>query len=414
LKSTLKIESKILEGIKIVLFKLGNLKKNETLCVVSDSSTNILGNYFVEVAKGNCDKIHHCKIKSLVMHGDEPPNDVAHKMKQSNLILGLTENSMAHTKARLRATNSGSRYMSLPDYSFDILGHPSLRTDFKKCGKKAELFTQLFTKGKSVQVKTEKGTKIDLDIISRKGNFCPGYVDSDVLLGSPPNAEANIAPIEFNSNGTIVVDGSIPISGIGKLSDDITLQIKDGRIETVKGDKHVKNFLNKLFKKYGDKSRVLAELGVGCNKNASLCGNMLIDEGSNGTIHFGFGSNSTIGGSNEINFHLDFVLLAKQLIIDGKSYKIGEIELDKMNVEKTVIEYFKSKGFLPEQSKNDYSQINYLDSGIIDSMQLVEMIVFLEDELGIKFTSKELQSNEFRTIGGLINIINLWMQQNSN
>jgi len=84
-----------------------------------------------------------------------------------------------------------------------------------------------------------------------------------------------------------------------------------------------------------------------------------------------------------------------------------------MNVEKIVIDYLKSKGTFPAHSENDCSQLNYLDDGVIDSMQLVEMIVFLEDELKFKFSSEDLQSNEFRTIGGLINLINHNIQQNS-
>ena len=77
-----------------------------------------------------------------------------------------------------------------------------------------------------------------------------------------------------------------------------------------------------------------------------------------------------------------------------------------MNVEKIVLEFFKSKGSLSGHSKTDYLDCNYLEAGLIDSMQLVEMIVLFENEFKIKFTSKDLQSLEFRNIGGLINIIN--------
>jgi len=32
-----------------------------------------------------------------------------------------------------------------------------------------------------------------------------------------------------------------------------------------------------------------------------------MDEGTRGTIHFGFGSNSTVGGVNAVPFHFDMV-----------------------------------------------------------------------------------------------------------
>ena len=76
--------------------------------------------------------------------------------------------------------------------------------------------------------------------------------------------------------------------------------------------------LRALFALHGDsKSRVLAECGVGLNPAAKLTGIMLTDEGSLGTIHFGFGSNSTVGGTNEIAFHVDFVCRAATMFIDG-------------------------------------------------------------------------------------------------
>ena len=73
---------------------------------------------------------------------------------------------------------------------------------------------------------------------------------------------------------------------------------------------------------------VLAECGVGLNPAATLTGVMLTDEGSLGTVHFGFGSNSTVGGINEIAFHVDFVCRAATMSVDGKVIiQKGHIEL---------------------------------------------------------------------------------------
>jgi leucyl aminopeptidase (aminopeptidase T) len=62
---------------------------------------------------------------------------------------------------------------------------------------------------------------------------------------------------------------------------------------------------------------VLAECGVGLNPDAELTGSMLTDEGTNGTMHFGFGSNATVGGQNDVSFHLDVVFREATLEIDG-------------------------------------------------------------------------------------------------
>lgn len=84
-----------------------------------------------------------------------------------------------------------------------------------------------------------------------------------------------------------------------------------------------------------------------------------------------------------------------------------------MSIKKRVIEFFNSCGELPK-TDIEIIKFSYLDSGFIDSMKLVEMIVMFEDEFEIKFTHEELQSNEFRTIGGLINIINCHRESQEN
>jgi len=47
----------------------------------------------------------------------------------------------------------------------------------------------------------------------------------------------------------------------------------------------------------------------------------------------------------------------------------------------------------------------YLDSGLINSLQVVEMIVKIESVFEIKFSPDDLQSAKFRTPGGIIELV---------
>jgi acyl carrier protein len=70
-----------------------------------------------------------------------------------------------------------------------------------------------------------------------------------------------------------------------------------------------------------------------------------------------------------------------------------------------VLSFLSCKGEIPgltEQEKFDYT---YLDAGFIDSMELVELIMELESRFQIKFSAQDMQSNKFRTVGGLIGIV---------
>ena len=76
-----------------------------------------------------------------------------------------------------------------------------------------------------------------------------------------------------------------------------------------------------------------------------------------------------------------------------------------MDVEKIVLDYINSKSEIPNQSKNEQLNYDYLSSGSIDSMQMVEMIEFLESKFKMRFNSEDFQLNKFRLVGGLIEII---------
>jgi 2,5-dihydroxypyridine 5,6-dioxygenase len=316
------IERGIVEGIETVLFKLGNLKSDESLCIITDDESSKIAKLFHRISNKHKIKTEYHTIENLKIHGQEPPNNIANAMKNCNLILGLTTNSMAHTKARLNATNLGIRFLSLPNYTIDLLKDPSLRANFFGIEEKVKKIAEKFTKAKKIRIKTNSGTLLELDITNRKGNFAPGYVKNNIILGSPPDIEANVPPIEEKSEGQILVDGSIPIKGLGKLDKPILLKIKKGILKSIEGDPKVEKFLKNLFEQYDQNARVLAEFGVGFNNRSKLCGNMLIDEGSYGTFHCGFGSNNTIGGKNKINFHLDFVFYANEIIFDDEIIQI--------------------------------------------------------------------------------------------
>jgi 2,5-dihydroxypyridine 5,6-dioxygenase len=323
---TVEINSKLIGVVNKIIFQLGNLKENESLYLISDKSTKDLGLIFSKISSNIGINYTHDSIPTSTMHGIEPPEKIRKKMMDHDLIIGITKFSLSHTKARQNAEKFGKRFLSLADFTLEILLHPSLSADFYEYSKNAEIFSKKLSNSNKLQIKTKAGTNMEFDISERTGNFAPGYVDEKIKLGSPPDIEANIAPIENKSNGVVVVDGSIPYPQLGKLEEPVKLTIIDGYVESIQGREEIKNNLLTLFKKHGKKSQMLGEVGFGFNKKANLIGNMLIDEGSFGTVHFGFGSNIALGGKNEINFHLDFIFYSDQIYLNGQliSMNYGE------------------------------------------------------------------------------------------
>lgn len=73
-------------------------------------------------------------------------------------------------------------------------------------------------------------------------------------------------------------------------------------------------------------------------------------------------------------------------------------------VKDAVLTFLGSRNAIPGLTEKEQLACEYLDIGIIDSVGIVEMIVFLESEFDVRFSPVDMQSVEFRTIGGLVGL----------
>lgn len=261
------------------------------------------------------------------MHGGEPTTMVAEAMANATVIFCLTSMSLAHSKARFAATKMGARFLSLPDYTLEVIAAPSLLMDYSELLPEVDAIGRLLDGAGTIQIKSPLGTDAELCIDGRYANRASGLVRDPGTLGSPPDAEVNIAPLEDSCSGIVVIDGSIPCREVGLLSEPVTLQFEKGVVRDIASENaSTAETVTQLFDRAGPNARVLGEFGIGLNPLAKLCGRMLEDEGCRGTIHFGIGSNATIGGLNNVPFHLDFVMRHPDVMVDRTHLiKSGEI-----------------------------------------------------------------------------------------
>lgn len=68
-----------------------------------------------------------------------------------------------------------------------------------------------------------------------------------------------------------------------------------------------------------------------------------------------------------------------------------------------VMDYLQRESDLPEDM--DIVTFNFVETGYIDSIGLVQFVTEIEDEYGIEFSDEELQSNDFKVIGSLVALI---------
>lgn len=263
------------EAIHHILTHCGGLKEGEEVFIVHDASTRDIADAFSVEAKNLDAEVVAAEVLGLNRHGVEPMFAIANVMRHADLTICLTRFSLAHTKARLGA----KRFLSLPQYSWDVLNHPAVMVDYEAQAANVRRFADAFTNGNELRV-VAVGTDVTMGITGRIGNYCPGFVRRIGDLGSPPDIEANVAPIEDSATGIWF--------------DDLSM---------------------------------VAECGVGLNPLAKdITGNMLLDEAIFGSVHFGLGSNHTIGGKRDCGWHKDIVMPKASLWVDNvQMLKDGEI-----------------------------------------------------------------------------------------
>lgn len=305
-------------GAEYIVRNCIEVDKKNILLLYDGISENIVEIFYSALLKyGKAVKL--IKIDTMNCHGTEPSGDVAEKMLCNDAIICLTQHSIAHTNARKKAEQQGIPFLSLPEYTMELLNNPAIFADYQLSVPLVKEYSELLTVGKEIWIETQKGTCLYMNIENRVGNCCPGVINDNFLLGSPPDIEANIAPVENRTNGCLVIDGSIADSRFGLLHEPVRMQIREGHVFDISSaNKEQEKKIKEIFANVkSDRAYIVGEFGIGFNDCAKLCGNMLVDEGSKGCVHFGMGSNWTIGGKNKVSFHLDFILKESTVKVDN-------------------------------------------------------------------------------------------------
>lgn len=70
-----------------------------------------------------------------------------------------------------------------------------------------------------------------------------------------------------------------------------------------------------------------------------------------------------------------------------------------------IISLLEKHGSVPGEDEKEKRAYRFLETGHIDSFKLNEFIMEIEDHFAIVLSPEDTQSEEFRSIGGLIEII---------
>ncbi|MBI4547313.1 MAG: aminopeptidase [Ignavibacteriae bacterium] len=277
------------------------VKKNENVLIITDEPMRNIGYALRQAAKEVGNEVLFVEMLPRKTNGEEPPSEVAALMKVFDVVLCPTSKSLTHTDARRAASARGGRVATLPGVTEEIMIR-CMNADYHKIAERTLILCSLLEKTKVIRVQAPAGTDITMPIEGRKAFASTGLFREKGQWGNLPTGEAYLAPLEGQSNGLVVVDGSM--ASIGVVKEPIRIIVKNGYATEIAGGTAAEKLIE-LLEPHGRDARTVAEFGIGTNDKAILSGNILEDEKVMGTIHIAFGDNKSMGGSVRVASHLD-------------------------------------------------------------------------------------------------------------
>ena len=248
-------------------------------------------------------------MKEREVSGQEPPKAIAAAMKAADVVIVPTAQSLTHTNARIEAAKAGARVATMPGITKEMFSRGAMTADYNEVEKLTAKVTEMLTRASRARIEKD-GYVLNINISGRNGVPSPGVYREAGKCGNLPSGEAYIAPLEDGSDGEMIIDGSMV--GIGKLESPLHMTISGGKLRSVTGEKSEN--LDILLK--NEINGTVCELGIGTNEAAILNGIILEDEKVYGTVHIAFGTNTSFGGTNKAECHMDGIILRPTLYLD--------------------------------------------------------------------------------------------------
>lgn len=299
-------------SIKAVFEGSLKLTPGESCLIVTDTGRESIGRSFYEYASKISDRTELMVIDPLPEHGCEPPAHVAGKMLDFDVELLITESSLTHTRARIKACEKGARIATMPMIT-ETIANRCLDIDYDALrAVSRDLYGRIKGAG-IIKVVTDIGT--DMEFVIGESLFFGvngGSYHAPGAYGNLPEGELAFAP--ETCKGVYLVDASMP--GMGLLRSPMRITVENGRAVKIEGEKA--DELKARLDKAGSGAYVIAELGIGLNPKAEITGNVLEDEKVMGTVHIALGNNLSFGRDNDVPLHLDGVIKGPDISVDGE------------------------------------------------------------------------------------------------
>ncbi|MCX6567195.1 MAG: aminopeptidase [Candidatus Aminicenantes bacterium] len=189
------------------------------------------------------------------------------------------------------------RLCMMPGITVDMMER-LVNIDYVELASLTKRIRDLIRNAGDVRVTNPAGTDISFSVQKRDWHIDIGDISRRGRHGNLPAGECYTAPVEETFTGRLVISLIDDKLGRG------VMEFKKGTLAFASG-----KGIEAILKNIGDDptGRIIGEFGVGTNKGARICPNMLEAEKAFGTVHFAIGDSYGIG-TNTSRHHYDALI----------------------------------------------------------------------------------------------------------
>ena len=201
-----------------------------------------------------------------------------------------------------------SRICMMPGITRDMMER-LVDIDFKDMDAFTRNVVRALKDADDVIIENAAGTRIEFSVKGRKWDNDNGDISHKGKYGNLPAGECYTCPVEETFTGKLVISLIDDKLGRGEM------EFKQGRLVRWKG-----KGIEAIIKNIGtdETGFIIGEFGVGTNKGARICPNMLEAEKAFGTVHFAIGDSYGIG-KNKSKHHYDALVDKVTIRAKGKT-----------------------------------------------------------------------------------------------
>ena len=287
------------------------LKKGEQFLIVTDRQKMKIAEAMAHWAKKSGAETTTYLMTETLRPIDAPTKLFEAMVRRMDAMVYMLQGRPEEKPFRYFMVGAGGRYgriCMMPGITVDMMER-LVNVDFRKMDALTKKVIRTIKDCPEVRVTNPKGTDITFSVKGRTWMNDNGDISKKGMHGNLPAGECYTCPVERTFTGKIVISLIDDKLGRGVLT------FEKGELVDFSG-----RGVSEIMKSIGrDKTgRIIGEFGIGTNRGAKICRNMLEAEKAFGTVHFAIGDSYGLG-KNKSKWHFDGLVEKATLVAGGKT-----------------------------------------------------------------------------------------------